>query len=99
MLRHFLKIPYQTYRRKPLQKVVRNVNLPPEKALARRYLVIMMVIMPPFAQRQQGQPQAVAAFIVRLIPLGAELVHDRVDRKRGVVQDHRAQEKPDEQRR
>ena len=38
-----------------------------------------MVVMPTFAQRKQGQPQAVARFIIGFVALVSKLVHDGID--------------------
>src|SRR5690606_520120 len=95
---HPLQIPDQPQRLEGPEHVICNVNLPPEKALATGGFLVLMVVVPGFAQANQRQPQTVTRLVIALIPLLPKLVHDRVNRTRAVVQDYRAQEKPDEER-
>ena len=85
MCRRIAQIGNQADAPEPEQHVPGDVDFPPEKPLAAGGFIIMVVVMPSFAQRQQSEPEAVLRFLSRLIPLLAKLMHDRVDRERDVV--------------
>jgi len=66
------KIPHQTHLFQTLQDVVRHIHLPPVEPLPLRRRIAVMVVMPPFAQSQQGDPPIVARSsddLYRLRPL------------------------------
>jgi len=54
---HFAQVPDDAEPREDLQGVVGDVDLPPEEALARRGHEVMVVIVPAFTERQQGEHQ------------------------------------------
>jgi hypothetical protein len=59
----------------------------------------MMIVVPPFAERQQRHQPVVPARIARLVTPRSEQVGQRIDRERVVPQPHGAQaEAPDKQR-
>jgi len=97
VLRHSFQIPDETDGLEATEDVIGYVNLPPEEALACSRFVIVVVIMPAFAQGNESKPEAVSRFIVRFITLGSDFVHDGVDRECSVVQYHGAEEEAHEQ--
>src|SRR5262245_58743437 len=62
-LRHRPEIPHEAQERHELQDVIRDVDLPPEEALARRVRIVVVVVVPAFAEREQRDDQAVAAIV------------------------------------
>ena len=74
--------------------VVGEVDLPPVEALALGGRVAVVVVVPALAGGDQGQPEAVAAGVVRLVAAAAEAVADRVDGEGDVVEHRRAAEQP-----
>src|SRR5687767_12704164 len=56
-----------------------------------------MVVMPAFTQRKQSKPQIVLRFFTSFISRLTEFMHDRVDGKCSMVQDHGAQKESNEQ--
>src|SRR5690606_31074203 len=74
------------------------VDLPPIKSLPRRRLELMVIIMPAFAQGDEGQEEAVAAFIVGDEPFSAEDMSQGIDRASAMEKYCRADKKsPDDQ--
>ena len=70
-----------TYPREDHQDVIGDVYFPPVKALAGRYGVVMMVVMPAFPQCDECQYRVVTACIRRVVAPAAEHVVQRVDRQ------------------
>ena len=59
----------------------------------------MVVVVPPLAEGQQGQPEVVAAVVSGLVAHAAEAMGQRVDRVRGVPEQRRRDaEAPDQPR-
>src|SRR5260370_826825 len=56
---HLAEVPDDAEPGEDLQRVIGDVNLPPEEPLARRSHEVMMVVVPPFADRQQRQQPVV----------------------------------------
>src|SRR5258708_28728020 len=54
---HFAQVPDDAEPGEDLQRVIGDVNLPPEETLARRSHAVMMVVVPAFAERQQRVQQ------------------------------------------
>src|SRR5579864_2025100 len=61
--RHGLQIPNQAAERHQLQHVERDVEFPPVKALAHGRGIVMVIVVPALAQRDDGQPHVIAAGI------------------------------------
>ena len=62
-----LQIPNETEARHEAQDVVGDIDFPPEETLARRILVVMVVVVPAFTEREQCDDQAVFAVVLRFI--------------------------------
>ncbi len=67
--------------------VVADVDFPPVEALLRGVHVAVVIVVPVFAQSEEGEDEAVAAGVFRLETALAENVSQRVDEERAV---HRA---------
>src|SRR5882762_6748698 len=99
MHRHLAQVPDDAEPGENLQRVVGNVDLPPEETLARRGHEVMMVVVPAFAERQQGEQPVVLAGVTGFIAPRAEEVRERIDGEGVMPQQHGAQaEAPDEER-
>src|SRR5262249_58823462 len=99
MSRYLAQIPDQPDPAEHLQRVISNVNFPPEKALARRRHMVVVIVVPAFAQSHQREQPVVAAGGARFIAPAAEQVRERIDGKRVVPQQYSAQaEAPDKER-
>src|ERR1051326_7250274 len=81
---HTVEIPDQADRGQAAKYVVRGIHLPPEESLSRRYLVVMVVVVPALAHREQGECEVVARVVVGGIAPAPPHVGERVDRVRGV---------------
>lgn len=57
------KVPYQAEPRKHGQDVVRDVDLPPVKSLSFRPRIVVVIVMPTFAEGDQSQEPMIAAVI------------------------------------
>src|SRR6266487_7148471 len=60
-----------------LQRVIGDVDLPPEEALTRGSHEVMMVIVPALAEGEQGEQPIVAAGVGGLITARAKEVRER----------------------
>src|ERR1700682_6757067 len=87
---HFAQVPDDAEPGEDLQRVVSDVDLPPEEALARRGHEVMMVVVPAFAEREQGDQPVVLAGVTGFVAPRAEKVRERIDGERIVPQKHRA---------
>ena len=63
MIGHFAEIPDDAEPGEEFQRVVGDIDFPPEKALAGGGHEMMVVVVPAFAQGDQGQEEIVAAGI------------------------------------
>src|SRR5215467_4528735 len=81
------------------QRVIGDVNLPPEETLARGGHEVVMVVVPAFAEGKQGEQPVVAAGVAGLIAARTEKVRKRIDGEGVVPEEYGAQaERPDKQR-
>src|SRR4051812_23146876 len=62
-LRNRLEIPYQSEKGESLEDVVAGIDLPPIETLPRAVRIMMMVVVPSLAHRDQGEPEIVPALI------------------------------------
>ena len=99
MVRNAFKIPDKSGGRQRFQEVPGDIDFPPEKSLAAGDFIIVVVVVPSLAQRQEREPQAVLGFFARLIALLPELVHDGIDGECTVIEQNGAEEKSDKQSR
>ena len=67
MRRDFAQIPDDAEPGENLQGVVGDIDFPPIEALARRSHKVMMVVVPAFAEREQGEEPVVAAGVRGLV--------------------------------
>src|SRR5271168_2967306 len=97
LLRDLAEIPDDPERLEHLETVVGEIDLPPEKSVARRGRVVMVIVVPAFAERDHREREAVAAVVAGLVAAPAEDVGERVDRERAVREHNRRdKESPDE---
>lgn len=68
------QIPHYVEPRQELQDQIIDVELPPEKAVARRDGPVVVVVVPTVAQGEQGYDDVVAAIIAGIKPLRAKSV-------------------------
>ena len=87
----FTQVPNDPEPRHQFQRVVGNVNLPPVEALARGSHVVVMVVVPAFAEREDGKQPVVAARVGRFIAARTEQVCERIDGE-GVMPEERGAE-------
>src|SRR6202000_2066945 len=93
------EIPDQAEQGEELQRVVGDVDFPPEKALASGGHVVVMIVVPAFAERQEREKPVVLAGVGGLVADSAEKVRERVDRESVVPEEHGAEdESPEEER-
>src|ERR1700732_717387 len=92
-----LQVPDQSEKRHHLQQIKCDVEFPPIKALTHRRRIVMVIVVPALAQRNDREPRVVAAGIAGLVALSAEHVRERVDGVCAVVNQHgRYEESPDQ---
>jgi|SRR5689334_21872163 len=72
--RHWLEIPDDADPRKQLQEIIGNIDFPPVKSLACAAHMLMMVIVPAFAESDESEPKVVAALVSRFIAFVPEQV-------------------------
>ena|ERR1700730_4689818 len=97
MHRDLAQVPYDAEPREHFQGVVGDVHFPPEKSLASGSHKVVMVIVPAFAEGQQGEEPVVLAGVGGLIATRAEQMRKRIDGEGVVPQEDGAQaESPDE---
>src|SRR5438105_3101909 len=77
-----------------LDEIVGHVELPPAEAVARRAWVSMMIIVPAFAQGEQGDPPEVRGAIPGRIAAVAPPVGSAVDQPGRVVEQRGTHENP-----
>src|SRR2546421_7397866 len=95
----FAQVPDDAEPGEDFQRVVSDVDLPPEEALACRGHKVMMVVVPAFAEREQREQPVILAGVTGFIAPRAEKVRERIDGEGIVPEKHRAQaEAPDKQR-
>ncbi len=91
------QIPDKAKDRENPQEIVAEVDLPPEEALARAALVVMVIVVPSFAHGDEREKPVVARIVGRLVAPLADYVRKRVDGERAVPKkDRRHEETPDE---
>src|SRR6266576_3486867 len=88
---NFAQIPNDTEPGHDLQRVVGDINLPPEEALARRSHKVMMVIVPALAEGEESQEPIVAAGVRGFVAARTKEVRERIDGEGVMPQKHGAQ--------
>ncbi len=83
-----MEVPDQASGGERAQHVVRAVDLPPAEALARRHLVVMVVVVPALAHGDECEHEVVARVVVGGVAAAAPQVRERVDRERAVPAQH-----------
>src|SRR5260370_27888924 len=74
-----------------LQRVISNVNLPPEEALACRSHEVVMVIVPALAEGQQSEQPIVSAGICCLVAARTQKVRGPINCEGVMTQKHTEQ--------
>src|SRR6266704_5997795 len=85
----FAEVPHDPQPGHDLQRVVSDVDLPPEETLARRGHKVMMVVVPAFAEREQREQPVILAGVTGFIAPRAEKVRERIDGEGIVPEKHR----------
>src|SRR6185437_1002950 len=85
---HGLQVPDDADEGHELQQVKRDVEFPPIKTLAHRRGVMMVIVVPAFAQGDDGQPHIVAAGVAGLVAPAPEYMRQGVDGVGAVIQGH-----------
>src|SRR5262249_33687227 len=96
---NFAQIPHESAPGKRFERVVGNINFPPEKALARAGHVVVMIVVPAFAEGHQGEQPVVPAGVRRLVAARTEKMRKRIDGEGIVPEQRRAQAKAPEKER
>ena len=97
MFGNFAEVPDDAEPGEEFQGVVGDVDFPPEKALACGGHEMVMIVVPAFAESDEGQQEIVAAGIGGLVAACAKKVRERINREGAVPDKHRAQaESPNE---
>src|SRR5947209_10558744 len=78
-------VPHDPEKGQRANDAVADVDLPPEKALVGRTLVVVVVVVPAFTQRDDRQEPVVPTVVGSGIAALAEQVAQRVDREGRVV--------------
>ena len=86
--RRLVQVPHEAECGKHAQHEVRHVDLPPEEALARGALVVVVVVVPSLAQRDGREDCAVSAVVGGRVAARSEHVRERVDREGAVPEQH-----------
>ena len=60
------------------KQVIGRIDLIPEKTVAGRRLIAVVIVVPPLPQRQQGQEPMIATFVAGVEALPAPIMHQRV---------------------
>lgn len=79
------------------QDVEGDIHFPPKEALVGGALVVMVIVVPAFAEREQGQEEIIAAQVGRLIAAAPPNVAQGVDEEGNVIDSHGAHEKAPKQ--
>src|SRR5437870_13710772 len=82
MRRDFAQIPDDAEPGENLQGVVGDIDFPPIQALARRSHKETMVVVPAFAEGEQGEEPVVAAGVGGLVATRSKKDRERIDGKR-----------------
>src|ERR1043165_996972 len=94
---HAVQVPDQADRGEGAEAVVGDIDFPPVEALARRGLVVMVVVVPALAEGEEGEREVVARVVVVLVAARAPEMGQRVDGERAVPAQHLGDaETPDE---
>ena len=93
-----MQVPHDAAPREYAKHVVGDVDLVPEEPLPRRAGIVMVIVVPAFAERQDREPEVVAAVVAGREATRSDGVSDRIDRVSAVVENHgRDEEAPDEE--
>src|SRR5579859_3553291 len=97
--RDFAEIPHEAAPGEGLERVVSDVDFPPEETLAGAGHVMVMIIVPAFAKGHQGQEPIVATGVCGFVAARTEKMRKRVDRESVMPEERCAQaETPEEER-
>lgn len=72
------------------QRIIGWIDFPPEEALASAVGIIVVIVVPAFTQREDGQDEGVFARFTRLIAALAKQMAKGIDGKRSVIKNHGA---------
>src|SRR5947207_5568029 len=75
----FAKVPNEATPGKGFERVVSDVDFPPEEALTGAGHVMVMIVVPAFAEGHESKEPVVAAGVRRLITARTEKMRERID--------------------
>ena len=87
----FAKVPDEAEPGESFKGVIGDVDFPPEEALAGAGHVVVMIVVPAFAEGQKGEKPVVAAGVGGLKAARAEKMRERIDGE-GVMPEERGAE-------
>jgi len=73
------QIPYHAGPRQDHEKIVREIDLPPIKSLPSRGRIVVVIIMPTFAESDNRERETIPAPILSIIALGSYLMGEGVN--------------------
>src|SRR5579885_2586321 len=95
----FAKVPDDAEPGQQLERVIGDVDFPPEEALASGSHVVMVIVVPAFSEGEDGEKPVVAAGVRGFVAARAKEMRERIDGEGIVPEEHGAQaETPEEQR-
>src|SRR5262245_24959497 len=97
--RNLAEFPHNAAPRERFKRVIRNIDFPPEKALPRAGHVMMMVVVPAFAERHEREQPIVFAGVGSCVAAGTEKMRKRIDRERVMPEQRGTQTKTPEKER
>src|SRR5580698_7921988 len=92
-------MPDDAQPRQGLQNIKGWIDLPPFETLPHAALIGVMIVVPAFAHREQGQQPIIAGIVARHISLLAAHMRERIDAESRMIEQHSAPYKTDEQAR
>src|SRR5438128_2096023 len=95
----FAKVPYEAACGEGFERVIGDVNFPPEETLADASHVVMMIVVPALAEGHEGEEPIVAAGVGSVVEARTEKMRERIDGE-GVVPEKRGAqaESPEKER-
>lgn len=97
MVRDLFDVPHQTERAEEADGVVGDVDFPPEEALAGSALIVVVIVVPPLAQGENREREAIFRLVAGYVARLADPVHKRIDREGRMVEKDGAEKKTDKE--
>ena len=91
-LRHGFQVADETGQREEFEPIISGIDFPPIETVARGALETVMIVMPAFAERDEGEDRAVAGIVVGFEAAFAHDVSHGIDAPGAVKEEGRADE-------